>query len=254
LEIERTSLLQANCSLQSQRGADHSMFRERAHSTDKLPPRLLPQWLQAHDQLGTKPQLLAPGKMASSSTSAAPRFSSRRCNLVVPGIGTIHGRVHRFHCGGRGLRPIAFALGRKVEDRWYVLQLQSDIAFNCGSAIGNHFRGWSRVLLDCLHRQSAKTGCKLFVCPSEQVIRAVAPASLRPRCVPNSWRQIYDLSAETIGMKKRVIPETVNLQLHPRLDRVLCRQFYSFECDDQGHALNGALPDSVVLSGPLTEN
>src|SRR5260221_313384 len=26
-----------------------------------------------------------------SSTSAAPRFSSRRCNLVVPGIGTIHG-------------------------------------------------------------------------------------------------------------------------------------------------------------------
>src|SRR5688572_13313097 len=25
------------------------------------------------------------------STSAAPRFSSRRCSLVVPGIGTIHG-------------------------------------------------------------------------------------------------------------------------------------------------------------------
>src|SRR5258708_17492346 len=26
-----------------------------------------------------------------SSTSAAPRFSSRRCSLVVPGIGAIHG-------------------------------------------------------------------------------------------------------------------------------------------------------------------
>jgi len=26
-----------------------------------------------------------------SPMSAAPRFSSRRCSLVVPGIGTIHG-------------------------------------------------------------------------------------------------------------------------------------------------------------------
>jgi hypothetical protein len=28
---------------------------------------------------------------ACSGAEAAPRFSSRRCNLVVPGIGTIHG-------------------------------------------------------------------------------------------------------------------------------------------------------------------
>lgn len=137
--------------------------------------------------------------------------------------------MRRFHCGKRGLRPIAFALGRKVEDEWYILQLQSDIAFNCGSAIGNHFRGWSRVLLDSLHRKSVEMGCKLLVCPSEQVIRAVAPPSLRPRSVPASWKQIYDLSAQAIGMKERIIQKDVDLQLHPGLEQVLCRQFYSFE-------------------------
>jgi|ERR1700730_4061577 hypothetical protein len=138
-------------------------------------------------------------------------------------------RLREFHCWKRGLRPIAFALGRRIEDEWYVLQLQSDIAFNCGSAIGNHFRGWSRVLLDCLHRKSTERGRKLLVCPSEQVIRAVAPASLRPRLVPETWRQIYDLSAEAMGMKKLVIETAVDLQLHPRLEQVLCREFYSFE-------------------------
>ena len=31
------------------------------------------------------------GRRGVSSTAAAPRFSSRRCSFVVPGIGTIHG-------------------------------------------------------------------------------------------------------------------------------------------------------------------
>jgi len=45
-------------------------------------------------------------------------------------------RVVNFHCRPGGLRPIAFALGRRIGNRWFVLQVQSDLAFRGGQRLG----------------------------------------------------------------------------------------------------------------------
>ena len=60
-----------------------------------------------------------------SSTSAAPRFSSRRCSFVVPGIGTIHGFCARSHasaiCAGVAFLAAAIRASRSTS-AWFALR------------------------------------------------------------------------------------------------------------------------------------
>ena len=62
---------------------------------------------------------------AVSVTDAAPRFSSRRCGLVVPGIGTIHGFCASSHasaiCAGVALLASAIARSRSTS-AWFALR------------------------------------------------------------------------------------------------------------------------------------
>lgn len=149
-------------------------------------------------------------------------------NLFYPKkVRSAMGRVVAFHCRPGELRPIAFALGRRIANRWFVLQIQSDVAYRGGAALGNHFRGWSRVLLDSLVCTALGSGGRLYVCPCDHVIRAVEPKYRCPESVPTSWRQFYDASAEAIGMKLCRVRKCINLQLHPHHEPVLCREFFS---------------------------
>ena len=85
------------------------------------------------------------GRRASSSSSAAPRFSSRRCSLVVPGIGTIHGFCASSQASATcaGVAPFCRRdAGQEVDERLVCLaRLGREARHDLAEVVGREGRG-----------------------------------------------------------------------------------------------------------------
>lgn len=145
-------------------------------------------------------------------------------------------RVSNNHCFSGGFPSIAFALGAKSRDGWFVFVLQSDLVFCTPSYVRDHFRGWARVLfLSVVERARAETTA-VYLCRAVDALRTCHPVLPVPKGVPSSWESIYDSTAFFFGMELVRLDRPVNIQLYPRRNPVHVTDFYKLSLGSDPHA------------------
>jgi len=132
------------------------------------------------------------------------------------------------HYSRDGMPAIAFCLGRKTRDAWYVSTIQS--GFSSGpSHVREHFRGWRKVLFaNLVGRALGKTN-RIFLCRAEDVERACYPGSKDAGYVPDRWKKIYDGTAAEWGMRPVVLAEPIDIQIYRRKTAVYADQVYELQ-------------------------
>ena len=130
------------------------------------------------------------------------------------------------HYHKRNMASIAFCLGKKKADAWYVLVMQSDPESNGPSYIRDHFRGWRNVLFANVVAQAAARVDRLYLCRAQDVTRTCFPGTMEAAGVPDRWRSIYDVTAAQWGMRLVRTANPVNIQFYRNQPPVFCDEFY----------------------------
>ena len=133
------------------------------------------------------------------------------------------------HCFVDGYPAIAFALGRIIGRKWFILIMQSDIAFSQASYIRDHFRGWRKILFASILRHAAGEADSVFLSLSSAIMNGTFPDGFKPQRIPDSWRQIYDGTAQDFNMNPLDLPDLVDIQIYSRKKPVYCRRFYELK-------------------------
>jgi hypothetical protein len=81
-------------------------------------------------------------------------------------------RMENNHYFSRGFPCIAFTLGEKKSDGWYVYVLQSDVVGARTASVRQHFRGWRKILFTYVLREAVKNTSNVFLCSAPDVLRA----------------------------------------------------------------------------------
>jgi hypothetical protein len=136
-------------------------------------------------------------------------------------------RVNNNHYFCDGYPAIAFALGLRASDAWFVFVMQSDLALRKPAYIREHFRGWRKVLFANILRMAAGKAAMVYLCRSEDVLRACNKDFPTPRGVPMAWTKIYDETASFFGMKLVQLAEPVDTQVFPRQPPITTDCFYA---------------------------
>jgi hypothetical protein len=92
-------------------------------------------------------------------------------------------RVNNNHYFNGGFPSIAFALGTKLRDDWFVFVLQSDLAFRTPSYVRGHFRGWTRILLSTVLERARNQAKAIYICRASDALRTCHPAFPKPQQV-----------------------------------------------------------------------
>ena len=137
---------------------------------------------------------------------------------------------HYFSCG---FPSIAFALGEKKSDGWYVYVLQSDVVGARSALVRQHFRGWRKVLFAHILREAIEKTSNIFLCSAADVLRACRPEFPRPDQAPESWMAIYDDTARFFNMEQVQASKPINIQIYPDLPAVPTDRFYRFVITDR---------------------
>jgi len=130
---------------------------------------------------------------------------------------------HYFH---KKTPAIAFCFGRKLQDAWYVLVLQSDVASKGPACVREHFRGWRSVLFANVVAQALGKAARLYLCRALDVERACFPETKETGCIPEAWTSIYDRTAKEWGMRLVTVECPVDVQIYSRQKPVYSREFY----------------------------
>jgi hypothetical protein len=142
-------------------------------------------------------------------------------------------RMENNHYFSRGFPSIAFSLGEKRADGWYIYVLQSDVVGGRVALVRQHFRGWRKVLFAHILRDAIEKTSNVFLCSAEDVLRACRPEFPGPDQVPESWMAIYDDTARFFKMDKVQTSQPINVQIYPDLPKVQTDRFYRFAITDQ---------------------
>ncbi|MGH7787905.1 MAG: hypothetical protein ACRERC_13605, partial [Candidatus Binatia bacterium] len=139
-----------------------------------------------------------------------------RCRHVVSAQG---------RCAGFGLgatRREAAGLA------WYIYVLQSDLALLGRPAVRDYLRGWRKVLMACvLNDATAQAVRTVYLAPAAAVFEAAQlNRGFALTRMPDLWRQIYDRTAEELGMAPCEVATAVNIQTTPHRRALPCRTFY----------------------------
>jgi hypothetical protein len=170
------------------------------------------------------------------------RFSSRvnvRCALLVPRSKAVPKpilaalRRHRCkHVLNESRRCVAFSLGVAKHEPmglvWYVLALQSDLAFSKSSRIRDYVRGWRKYLFAAILQMAREAGVTAIAVPAADNVAKAATwwIARNSAAAPTSWHSIYDRTSVEFGLERRTVPEPINLQLLPRKQPFYCREFF----------------------------
>jgi hypothetical protein len=142
-------------------------------------------------------------------------------------------RTENNHFFSKGFPSIAFALGEKRLDGFYIYVLQSDVVCSRSAVIRQHFRGWRKVLFAHVLREAVDTTSNIYLCSAVDVLRACRPEFPRPFQVPKSWISIYDDTARFFGMEAIELPAPINIQIYPDLPTVPTSRFYRLEINEK---------------------
>jgi len=166
-------------------------------------------------RVGLRFALLLPKRM-QLSTAVNRALRHERCKHVTS-------------CSGR---CAAFALGMSRKEHgavvWYLLTLQSDLAFSPRAALRDYLRGWRKVLFGCIKAYATSRSIDVIrLSPAGEVFRA---AVFRNRSVPGRippvWEAIYDGTAREFGMVRTEIEDPLNIQVLPRRRPCFSKEFF----------------------------
>jgi hypothetical protein len=143
-------------------------------------------------------------------------------------------RATQRHYFVNGRPAIGFALGRSVGRKWFILVLQSDIAYSRLAYVRDHFRGWRKILFANIIKAAAHMAEEIYLCTAEDVYRAAWPRVLRPEAIPGSWKSIYDGTARFFGMRKVKMSLPVDIQIYAKAEPVYCQRFYRLKLSGAG--------------------
>jgi hypothetical protein len=135
-------------------------------------------------------------------------------------------RVNNNHYFSHGFPSIAFSLGMRCSDVWYVFVLQSDLAFKSPSYVRDHFRGWRKILFAHILKLAYQCGCRVLLCRSEDALRCCSSSLPVPRTVPPSWKVLYDRTAEEFGMTRVRVGKAIDIHIFRHQDPVFADEFY----------------------------
>lgn len=141
-------------------------------------------------------------------------------------------RRYYSHFSRGGYPCIAFALGRRTLDGWYILSLQSDVAFRQPSALREHFRGWRKVLFHHVVELAREEGAAIHLPRGADVARACVPGdALVQERLRKRFELIYDRTARDfrMGLVRRPVPH--NIQVGKNLQSTWERHFYRLSLD-----------------------
>lgn len=138
---------------------------------------------------------------------------------IVPSRGLFYpSRIRKYlrqkrspHFNYEYLPPIAFALGTETEFGWFIFVIQSDLSSRTPAYIREHFRGWRRILFASILRLSLRRAVSLYL-PLASDVLATCRTFLGPRALPETWKAIYDETAEQFGMSLTTLPRDVDIQ------------------------------------------
>jgi hypothetical protein len=142
-------------------------------------------------------------------------------------------RMENNHYFSHGFPSIAFALGEKKSDGWYVYVLQSDVVGARSALVRQHFRGWRKVLFAHILRDAVENTSKVFLCSASDVLRACRPEFPRPDQALENWMSIYDDTARFFNMERVQASRPINIQIYPDLPAVPADRFYRFAVTDR---------------------
>jgi len=179
------------------------------------------------------------------------RYAKRanlRFALIIPDESILQPRIradlkaHRCrHVVTASRRCVGFAIGAiRVEPRgavWYLLAMQSDLAFAKSARVRDYVRGWRTKLFSHILDFACSSGAvALAIPPADEVARAATwwIGGARDKA-PNSWTPIYDGTADQFGLKLASITEPLNLQIAPRGPASPCVRFYIRSLNHEGH-------------------
>ena len=170
------------------------------------------------------------------------RFSSRvnlRCALLVPRSEAVPKpilaalRQHRCkHVLNESRRCVAFSLGVARQEPtglvWYVLALQSDLAFCKSARLRDYVRGWRKYLFAAILDAAKEAAVSAIAMPAADNVAKAATWWIARNVAeaPPSWRAIYDRTSAEFGLAPRTIREPIDLQLLPRKQPFLCKEFF----------------------------
>jgi hypothetical protein len=125
------------------------------------------------------------------------------------------------------MNSIAFALGREIKDNWFILVMQSDIAYAAPACLRGHFRGWRKVLFNEIAAHAKFRNKHLHLLSAHSSLQTCRQSSLVPLTPPESWRAIYDMTAREFSMNLIHLNEPVDIQLYPRQQPIFVSHFFS---------------------------
>lgn len=135
-------------------------------------------------------------------------------------------RVNNNHWFSDGFPSLAFSLGIRGRDAWYVFVLQSDLAFRSPPYVRDHLRGWRKILFASILRLASKRVPRVYLCRAEDALRACSSCLPVPRVVPESWKSIYERTAADFGLRPIRLGRPVDIQLLPNCGSVYADAFY----------------------------
>jgi len=125
------------------------------------------------------------------------------------------------------MNSIAFALGREIKDDWFILIMQSDIAYASPAYLRGHFRGWRKVLFNEIAAHAKLQNKHLHLLSADSSLQTCRQSTLVPHTPPESWRAIYDMTAKEFSMNIIHLNEPVDIQLYPRQQPIFVTHVFS---------------------------
>src|SRR5260370_17632451 len=174
-----------------------------------------------------------PDPFAKHITLRLALFASKDL-LYPPRVKTYLQRVTNNHYFSGGFPSIAFALGTKLRDDWFVFVLQSDLAIGTPSYVRDHFRGWAKVLFSTVLEKARNQAKAIYVCRANDALRTCHPSFPRPEQVPSSWQVSYDATAAFFWMQLVHLLSPLSMQLYPRQKPVLVQRFFKWNMECLG--------------------
>ena len=105
--------------------------------------------------------------------------------------------------------------------------------------VRGHFRGWRKALFASLAAHALGKASAVYLCRSEDVVRACYPGSARPGRIPDAWKSIYDRTAAGFGMPLVQLSEPIDLQMYRRRAPVYATWFYELQLPEWKSGLMG---------------
>ena len=125
-----------------------------------------------------------------------------------------------------GMPSVAFAVGVRDADCWWILGLQSDMASHPAAAVREHFRGWRRVLFAHIVSLARPSVRRVYL---PQATELECPAG---RPTSPIWIRIYGGTACDWKMTSVALDEPMDIQVLRSRPPVQAQHFYALDLEE----------------------